>query len=116
MIELIVVFAIVAVLCGTLLAPLPWVLAAAATCLGLGFAVGVPTGLWYHVALRRELLEGELPDRWWLRPTALHDRLGDESRARVMPWFFAGGLGFAFTVAGCLVLAAAALRLLLGGA
>ena len=46
-----------------------------------GLAFGVPTGLLYHVALRRSLLAaGRLPARWWWSPTALHDAIPDADR------------------------------------
>ena len=50
-----------------------------------GFAFGIPTGLWYHVELRRVLLAaGELPARWWLPPTRLHAALPRERWWRVV--------------------------------
>jgi hypothetical protein len=79
--------------------------------LGLGF--GVPAGAVYHWALRRALApQGVLPPRWWLRPTALHGRLGPAARGPVLAWCGVGAAGFAVTVAGCLVLAAGLLRAL----
>ena len=114
MIELFVVTALVGALCFTMWAPVSWLLASAATLLAVGLLLGVPTGTWYHVALRRELLAcGGLPARWWLRPNTWHDRLDAEQRGRVLPWFYAGGVGFLFTAGGCGVLAVAAARLLL---
>lgn len=72
-----------------------------------GLAVGVPTGLVYHVRLARALARrGRLPPRWWLRPTALHGALEPEDRRRVLPWCTAGAAGFLATVAGCLAIVA----------
>jgi hypothetical protein len=80
---------------------------------GAGLAFGVPTGLVYHVALRRALLEaGRLPARWWLQPTALHGALPEAARARVLGWCAAGALGFVVTVAGCVLVAIGAVRTL----
>jgi hypothetical protein len=76
-----------------------------------GLAFGVPTGLLYHVALRRSLLAtGTLPDRWWWSPTALHDAIPDGDRRWVLGWCYAGALGFLVTVAGCALVAIAAFR------
>jgi hypothetical protein len=77
-----------------------------------GLAFGVPTGLAYHLALRRALLAaGRLPARWWLRPTALHGALPHAQRARVLAWCAAGAAGFVLCVLGCALAALGALRL-----
>ncbi len=77
-----------------------------------GLAFGVPTGAVYHVALRRALLGAQrLPARWWLHPTSLHDEIPNPVRAGVLAWCYAGALGFLVTVAGCGLVAIAALRL-----
>jgi hypothetical protein len=76
-----------------------------------GMAFGVPTGFWYHVALRRSLVAaGALPERWWWSPTALHDAIPDADRAHVLAWCYAGAAGFLVTVAGCALVAFAAWR------
>jgi hypothetical protein len=70
----------------------------------LGFFVGVPTGVYYHVALRRELLGlGALPHGWYWHPTRYHEQLGASALARVMPWFFIGAFGFLLTVTGFVI-------------
>jgi hypothetical protein len=75
----------------------------------LGLAVGVPTGLVYHLRLRAVLLaRAALPPRWWLHPTGLHALLRAEERRAVLGWFAAGGAGFAATVLGCIAVALAA--------
>ena len=97
------------------MAPIQWVLNAAILFLGVGFALGVPTGFWYHVALGRALRpRDQLPARWWLRPTALHGYLLPAERVGVLRWFYAGGIGFVLTAIGCIVLAGVALRLVAG--
>ena len=84
------------------LLPAEWWIQAGYGCAALGLVLGIPTGFWYHVVLRRALAaQGDVPPRWWLRPVALHPRLGVAGRAAVLPWFYAGGLGFLVTVAGC---------------
>ena len=78
-----------------------------------GLAFGVPTGAVYHVALQRSLQRvGALPPRWWLRPTALHDRIPANDRRRVLAWCGAGAAGFAVTVLGMIVTAVGAIRML----
>ena len=84
--------------------------------LGFGLAFGLPTGLWYHVALHRSLVPlGRLPRRWWLHPTALHAQLPAEDRFRVLSWCRLGALGCAVAFVGCGVFGLGAFRLLLGG-
>jgi len=76
-----------------------------------GLALGVPTGLLYHVELRRSLLaRRRLPRRWWLRPTSLHGEIRDVDRLRVLGWCYAGAAGFLVTMAGCALVALAAVR------
>jgi hypothetical protein len=78
-----------------------------------GLAFGVPTGLVYHLELRRALLVADaLPARWWLRPTSLHAGIPADRRARVLAWCYAGAAGFLVSVLGCAVVAVAALRML----
>jgi hypothetical protein len=78
----------------------------------LGLAVGVPTGLWYHVVLYRFVsAKIALPRRWWLSPAALHRHLTAEEARRVHPWNRVGAVGFVLCLAGGL---AAIAGLLLG--
>lgn len=71
---------------------------------GVGLAIGVPTGIAYHVALYRVLRQkGTLPRGWWLHPVPLHGGLPAERRSSVLRWFVVGGLGFAVVVLGCAV-------------
>ena len=83
-----------------------WLVAA-----GLGF--GLPTGLLYHLALRRALLDaGRLPGRWWLHPIALHPLVPPEHAFAVLAWCRLGALGCAVAFLGCGVFALGALRAL----
>jgi len=69
--------------------------------LAAGLAEGVPTGFWYHVVLRRVLIErGALPPRWWLHPTRHHERLTPEEHRRIRLWFVLGGIGYAVAAVG----------------
>ncbi|UCE87825.1 MAG: hypothetical protein JSU66_08995 [Deltaproteobacteria bacterium] len=111
MIEALITLALVAALCVGCLAPLHWIAAAGALGIVVGLLIGIPTGFGYHVALGRVLgARGDLPERWWMRPTALHDALEPHELERIMPWFYVGGAGFALTIAGCVAFALAALR------
>jgi len=98
------------------LVPLEWILYAGIACTAIGMLIGVPTGAWYHVKLYAALRpHGALPQTWWLRPVALHERLSPGDRCGVLRWFFIGGVGFGVTALGCglviLAVALAALRL-----
>lgn len=85
-----------------------WIVAA-------GFAFGIPSGLWYHVELRRVLLRGgALPARWWLYPTRSHGAIPHEAWWRVMGWCYAGALGWLVSFAGCCVVGLGAAKLLVG--
>src|SRR5690349_6655244 len=98
--ELLVVVGVLAALIGSavVVALVPWT---ALFVIGLwstaaGLALGVPTGFWYHVALARSLRP--TPPKWWLRPVSLPAKLDAAGRRRVMPWFYAGAVGFVITV------------------
>lgn len=119
MLEALVAGGLVALLGGIwvawVLVPVDALLLAGAQLVIAGLLFGVPTGAWYHVALRRSLLRaGALPPRWWLHPTRLHDRIPPVDRARVLGWCYAGAAGFLVTVLGCGVVALAAARTLQG--
>lgn len=75
----------------------------------LSFLVGVVAGLGYHVMLHRTL--APLPRGWWWNPTRLHERLDDEGRRRVMPWFVVGAAGFVGSLLGCAAFLSSVLRL-----
>ena len=102
MIELFVVVGVLVVLIvsAVVAALVPWtaLFAFGVWSTAAGLALGVPTGFWYHVALARSLRPA--PPKWWLRPVSLHGRLDSAGRRRVMPWFYAGAVGFMVTVFG----------------
>jgi hypothetical protein len=88
------------VLLGTLaflvasLAPLTLVWMSAAV-VGVGCLIGLPTGIGYHVVLRRELLRlGPLPPGWLWSPTKHHEQLDSAGMNRVRPWLWSGGVSF----------------------
>jgi len=67
----------------------------------VGLAEGIPTGFWYHVVLRRILIErGHLPSKWWIHPTRHHGQLTPEEHRRIRLWFVLGGIGYAIAVTG----------------
>jgi hypothetical protein len=82
-----------------------------------GFLMGVPTGVMYHLRLYQVLHpRNGLDEKWIWNPIAHNERLTEEERGRVMPWCYAGGIGFGFIVLGCLVAFGAALRGFVTGA
>ena len=87
---------------------IPWtaMLVVGAVTLAAGLVFGVATGFWYHVELARGVsAKTTLPARWWLRPVELHEWLDPASHRRVMPWFYAGAVGFVITVVGLVLIA-----------
>ena len=69
--------------------------------IAIGLAVGLTTGLWYHVMLHRILSSRmRLPGRWWLSPSRLHPHLTSGEWRRITPWYRLGGFGFVLCVAG----------------
>lgn len=70
----------------------------------IGFGYGIPTAIVYHWRLYRSLSAcGRLPARWWLQPTALHDRIPAPDRAGVFVWGALGGSGFGMILLGILL-------------
>jgi len=66
-----------------------------------GLAEGIPTGFWYHVVLRRILIQrGNLPRKWWIHPTRHHGQLTPEEHRRIRLWFVLGGIGYGIAVTG----------------
>lgn len=113
MIELAAVVAFLVAIAGTgALFAFPWETLASAggLLLATGAALGVPTGVLYHVLLARALsARGLLPEGWYWRPIELHPLLEEgPERRRVLLWCGLGALGFVVMVLGLVVLAAAA--------
>jgi hypothetical protein len=78
----------------------------------LGMALGIPTGLLYHVRLYSALRSRDvLPRDWYWRPVGYHRHLDDTDRTRVMPWFYLGAGGFLFIVLAVVILGFAAARI-----
>src|SRR5712664_1065578 len=66
-----------------------------------GLVEGIPTGFWYHVVLRRILIQrGNLPRKWWIHPTRHHGQLTPEEHRRIRLWFVLGGIGYTIAVTG----------------
>jgi hypothetical protein len=96
------------VVTGALVVTLPWttLVFAGAALIGLGFVLGIPTGVYYHVALYQRLApRGALPARWYWSPVRYHALLRDEERASVLLWFYLGAAGFAMIVLGGVIMA-----------
>ena len=69
----------------------------------IGFALGLPTGVVYHVQLYKVLSpRDELPAGWFWSPIGFNRLLSAEDRSRVMPWCYMGGFGFVLIVLGLL--------------
>lgn len=83
---------------------LPWQTIAfgGLACALLGIALGVPTGIYYHLLLYRALApRGQLPRGWYWHPMRYHDHLLADERPSVTRWMYAGGTGFMLIVLGC---------------
>ena len=94
-----------------MLVPLPIIAGAALSLMAIGLLVGVPSGLYYHVLLRRALLRrGALPRGWYWNPQQHHEDVAPGVVRTLMPWFVVGALGFGLIVLG-FVLSVAALLL-----
>ncbi|MEL6179650.1 MAG: hypothetical protein AAFS10_11895 [Myxococcota bacterium] len=75
---------------------------------GIGMALGVPTGVVYHVQLYRKLNHRDaLPNDWIWRPIGCNELLTPHERGAVIPWSIAGGVGFVIVVLGILIVALA---------
>ena len=84
------------------LAPWWWLFGAGLALVGLGLAVGVPAGFYYHLRLWRALRPRlELGAAFWLHPVSFHPQLTDAEKKRVMPWLYLGGAGFIVALVGC---------------
>jgi len=93
------VVGLVILLAAVLTAPAMIVLALGTLLLGL--ALGVPTGLWYHVLLYRIVsAKVAVPPGWWLSPSDLHVHLTGAEQRRIRLWYGLGGIGFVLSVAG----------------
>jgi hypothetical protein len=84
-----------------LLVPFQQLAAAALAMMAVGFVIGVPSGLYYHVLLRRELAaRGPLPRGWYWKPQEHQRALDRGVSRRLWPWFAVGGLGFLLIMTG----------------
>ncbi len=109
-------FALAALAALAMAAPFAWIAGAALALMAAGTLFGLPSGLGYHVLLRRELLRaGALPAGWYWQPQRHHRSLDHAALRRLRPWFLVGAFGFVAIVAGAL-LAVTALALWFRGA
>lgn len=122
MAELIIALAPLLVLAGiallATLVPLAWIVSGSLALMVLGFVFGVPSGVYYHVLLRRELLRvGPLPKGWYWQPQRYHNALEPLAVGRLRPWFLLGAAGFGLIIFGfALAVLALALWFRTGGA
>jgi len=108
--ELLIVGAVTAAMCllsGIWYAPWETLYYGGVWVTAAGFAVGLPTGLLYHLRLYQALRpRGELPPGWYWRPIQLNARLRPAERRRVMGWCYVGGFGFVVICVGLLMMGA----------
>jgi hypothetical protein len=86
---------------------LPWqtLFYAGAILIAVGFGVGVPTGVVYHVQLYRCLEpRGALSKGWIWNPIDNHVHLRAGERRRVLPWCYTGAAGFVIIALGMLAI------------
>lgn len=105
MAELLIALAPLVALAGlallVLFVPLEVLAGLALALIAVGVLVGLPTGLYYHVLLRRALLaRGKLPKGWYWKPQHHEALLDHAAVGRLRPWFFAGGFGFLLVMTG----------------
>ena len=111
MVELLLCLAALLAMTALALAPWPLLVQAGALLAVLGLGVGLPTGVAYHLQLRRELERcGHLVARWWLHPTAHHRHLDDQGQRAIRKMFRLGGGGCGVVFLGCLVVVIGVLR------
>ena len=85
---------------------LPWQLLLISGFVGivLGLVLGIPTGFYYHVLLRRALSKNPpVPQQWWLHPTRFHEELKREETRRLFVYFYLGAAGFFMILAGAFI-------------
>ena len=111
MIELFLCLAGLMAMTALALAPWPLLVQGGAALAVVGLGVGLPTGVAYHVRLRRELERcGHLVARWWLHPTAHHRHLDDHGQRAIRSMFRMGGAGCGLVFLGCFVVVIGVLR------
>jgi hypothetical protein len=115
MVEALVVLGVVAALCllgvMAVVLPLETLVFVGVVCVATGIALGVPAGAYYHVKLYRYLAaNGGVPRGFIWHPTRYHDALPTQTRRGILPWFFAGALGFLLILLGCALVILGVLR------
>lgn len=82
----------------------------------LGFAIGVPTGLVYHLRLYQVLHpRGQLPRGWYWSPIRFNRCLQAGERRSVLSWCYAGALGFVIICIGLVMMGGGVSMALLRG-
>lgn len=111
MIEFLLCMAGVLAMAVLAIAPWTYLVQGGAVVALMGLVVGLPTGLAYHVQLRRELARcGPLAARWWLHPTGQHGRLDEAGKEAIRRMFRLGGAGCGVVFLGCFVVVIGILR------
>ncbi len=106
--ELLLVFAILVLLTlggAAVFLPIEGLMEIGGWMIALGFVFGIPTGLVYHVILRRAALRaGTLTAGWYWRPTSFHNKVSIEDQRSFRPWFYAAASGWVVIVLGIILL------------
>ena len=81
----------------------------------LGFLLGLPPAVVYHVRLWQELKLAGLSTKGMIwNPIRFHDLVPWHRQNRFLPWFYAGGAGFVIVVLGgvlmCMAIASVMVR------
>lgn len=109
--EIVIVIAIIVVLtsgASVAVVPWPWLFVAGLGLTALGFVVGAPTAIVYHVLLYRAIGQRvELPKGWYWSAMPYNEHLLPIQRRLVMTWCYISAAGFVVTVLGILVLVGA---------
>lgn len=116
MTESLVVFGVVIglVLLGTMavLVPVEVLAVTGASCIVLGFVLGIPAGAYYHYVLYRCLAtRGPVPSDFIWRPTRYHSELARTELQRIRPWFIVGALCFGMIMLGSTIILLGFLRI-----
>ncbi|MBU6160269.1 MAG: hypothetical protein KGO50_04045 [Myxococcales bacterium] len=82
----------------------------------LGFLLGVPPAVVYHVRLWQELTLAGASTRGIIwNPIRFHDQVPWHRQNRFLPWFYAGGVGFVIVVLGVALMGLAVVSVMIRG-
>lgn len=110
MYELGIAFFVIVLLLGLVAAfQAPWtlLLSASVVLVTIGFLLGIPAAVVYHWRLHAELVRARVDRRGWIwNPFGFHRHVPSGRLSRVVPWGYAGGVGFVLIILGIVALLA----------